>query len=289
MGSVQERQRQKIERFIEKMPALSTTVCKVMDVCSRTDASPNELHKVISLDPVLAAQVLKLANSAYYSFVEEVTSLVRAITRLGTNTVKNMALSMAIVGTINKVKKNEALPITPFWRHSIAAGVSAKILGREIGGLSRLELDELFIAGLTHDLGKIPFGVEYIRPLRFAEREQIPLIVAERELLGMDHQEIGLLISEKWRLNSRIRNCINHHHDINSLHTLEDQARLVAIVALGNIFANIYSFGFAGNMFPEEEDVDRLLDFLKCDYGVFKGLGLQVEEEIRLAATFLQV
>ncbi len=289
MGSVQERQRQKIERFIEKMPALSTTVCKVMEVCSRTDVSPNELHKVISLDPVLAAQVLKLANSAYYSFVEEVTSLVRAITWLGINTVKNMALSMAIIETINKVKKNEALPVNSFWRHSIAVGVSAKILGREIGGLSQLELDELFIAGLTHDLGKIPFGVEYIRPLRFAQREQLPLIVAERELLGMDHQEIGLLIAEKWRLNSRIRNCINHHHDINSLHTLEDQARLVAIVALGNIFANIYNFGSAGNMFPEEEDVGRLLDFLGCDHAVFKDLGLQVEEEIRLAVTFLQV
>ncbi len=289
MESVQVRQRQKIEQFIERMPALSTTACKVMEVCSRTDASPNELHKVISLDPVLAAQVLKLVNSAYYSFIEEVTSLVRAITRLGINTVKNMALSMAIVETINKAKKNEVLSATPFWEHSIAAGVGARILGTRIGGLSRLELDELFIAGLTHDLGKIPFGVEYIRVLRFAEREQLPLIAAERELLGMDHQEIGLLIAEKWRLNSRIRNCINHHHDIHSLHTLGEHARLVAIVALGNVCANIYSFGCAGNLFPAEEEVGELLDFLGCDEVIFDDLGLQVAEEIRLAAAFLQI
>ena len=56
-------QRRDIERFINKMPSLSTTVGKVMEICSRTDASPNELNKVISLDPVLTGQVLKLINS----------------------------------------------------------------------------------------------------------------------------------------------------------------------------------------------------------------------------------
>ena len=60
-----DKQRRDIERFIQKMPSLSTTVAKVMEICSRTDTSPNELNKVISLDPVLTGQVLKLINSAY--------------------------------------------------------------------------------------------------------------------------------------------------------------------------------------------------------------------------------
>jgi HD-like signal output (HDOD) protein len=70
-----ERQGRDIERFIEKMPSLSTTVGKVMEICNRTDASPNELNKVISLDPVLTGQVLKPINSAYYSLLNKVTSL----------------------------------------------------------------------------------------------------------------------------------------------------------------------------------------------------------------------
>ncbi|HIP82374.1 MAG TPA: HDOD domain-containing protein, partial [Desulfocapsa sulfexigens] len=78
-----------MNRFIKRIPSLSTTVGKVVEICSRTDASPNELNKVISLDPVLTGQVLRLINSAYYSLVNKVTSLTRAITMLGMNTVKN--------------------------------------------------------------------------------------------------------------------------------------------------------------------------------------------------------
>jgi len=97
MSIDKDKQRRDIEKFIKKMPSLSTTVGKVMEICSRTDASPNELNKVISLDPVLTGQVLKLINSAYYSLMNKVTSLTRAITMLGMNTVKNMALSTAII------------------------------------------------------------------------------------------------------------------------------------------------------------------------------------------------
>ena len=104
MAIDKERQRRDIERFINKMPSLSTTVGKVMEICSRTDASPNELNKVISLDPVLTGQVLKLINSAYYSLVNKVTSLTRAITMLGMNTVKNMALSTAIIRSVAGAK-----------------------------------------------------------------------------------------------------------------------------------------------------------------------------------------
>ena len=100
----------KIEKFIRRMPSLSTTVGKVLEICSRTDASPNELNKVISLDPVLTGQVLKLINSAYYSLVSKVTSLTRAITMLGMNTVKNMALSTAIIQTVATAKKSKVLP-----------------------------------------------------------------------------------------------------------------------------------------------------------------------------------
>ncbi len=289
MTSVQVNQRQKIEQFIEEMPALSTTVCKVMEVCSQTDASPDELRRVISLDPVLTGHVLKLANSAYYSFVNKVTSLTRAITMLGTNTVKNMVLSTAVIGAVNVAGKNDVLPVARFWEHSIAAGASARLIGSRLGGQDAQQLDELFLAGLVHDLGKIPFEMEYASVLRLAEREQIPLIVAEREILGMDHQEVGALIAGKWQLNSCLRNCISGHHNINGLHTLGEWRQAVAIVALGNIYANIYDFGFAGDLFPAEEDVPQLLSSLDCDSTIFTGLDAEVKEEIRLAAVFLQI
>ncbi len=289
MTSIQMKQRQKIEQFIEEMPALSTTICKVMEVCSRTDASPDELRRIISLDPVITGQVLKLANSAYYSFVDKVTSLPRAITMLGMNTVKNMVLSTAIIGTVNAAKKNGILPVAHFWEHSIATGASARFIGSRLGDQDAQQLDELFLAGLIHDLGKIPFDMEYVKVLRLAKQEQLPLIVAERELLGIDHQQVGALIAGKWQLNSCLYNCISEHHNLDNLPALGEEAEAVAIVALGNIYANIYDFGFAGDLFPAEEDLSQLLCTLKCDNSIFTGLDRRVAEEIHLAAVFLQI
>jgi len=289
MSLDQDKQRKDIEKFILKMPSLSTTVGKVMEICSRTDASPNELNKVISLDPVLTGQVLKLINSAYYSLVNKVTSLTRAITMLGMNTVKNMALSTAIIRSVGGSKKSKALPTQKFWAHSIGAGVSAKLLG-EIKSIPVMEREELFLAGLLHDLGKVPFGDEYIEVLNIARFEQLPLREVELDILGIDHQEVGLMIADKWKLNDVITTCIGSHHDVGSLSKHSDQiSQQLALVALGNLYANVLDHGYAGNPFPNEDDIHTLLTFTNISMEDFCGIGGRVVEEIDKAKVFLQI
>lgn len=282
----QESQRRQIERFIKRMPSLSTSVGKVLEICSRTDASPNELNKVISLDPVLTGQVLKLINSAYYSLVNKVTTLTRAITMLGLNTVKNMALSTAIIKTVSTVKKSRALPTNKFWAHSISVGVSARLLA-QVKDIPLAEREELFIAGLLHDLGKIPFGDEYIEVLSLARNEQIPLIEAEREYMGIDHQQIGLMIAEKWKLNAVIANCISNHHDLD-LANIEHSTQ-VGYVALGNIYSNVYDIGFAGNLYPSEAAIETLLNVTDLSWREFVNIREDIETEIQKAQIFLQI
>ncbi|GAB6192955.1 HDOD domain-containing protein [Desulfocastanea catecholica] len=286
MAINKDKQRRDIDRFIEKMPSLSTTVGKVMEICSRTDASPNELNKVISLDPVLTGQVLKLINSAYYSLVNKVTSLTRAITMLGMNTVKNMALSTAIIRSVAGVKKSRALPTTKFWAHSIGAGVSAKLLG-EAKGIPVMEREELFLAGLLHDLGKVPFGDEYIEVLNIARFEQLPLNEVELEVMGIDHQEVGLMIAEKWKLNQVISTCIGSHHQVKGL--TGQLGQQLSCVALGNVYANILDHGSAGNPFPKEEEIGPLLTEVGLSWEEFCGIGNRVVEEIQKAEIFLNI
>jgi HD-like signal output (HDOD) protein len=81
----------RIRVYIARMPSLSTTVTKVLETCNDPYASANDLSRVISLDPVLVGQVLRLINSAYYALPHAITSLPRAIIMLGLNTVKNLA------------------------------------------------------------------------------------------------------------------------------------------------------------------------------------------------------
>lgn len=286
MDAHKEKQRREIEKFIEKMPSLSTTVGKVMEICSRTDASPNELNRVVSLDPVLAGQVLKLINSAYYSLVNKVTSLTRAITMLGMNTVKNMALSTAVIRAVAGTKKSRALPTTKFWTHSIGAGVSAKLLG-EVKGIPVMEREELFIAGLLHDLGKVPFGDDYIEALNIAKFEQLPLHEVELDVMGIGHQEVGMMIAEKWKLNEVITTCIGSHHDFEKMQGVAGQK--VALVALGNIYTNIFDHGYAGDPFPREEDVEKLRQIVDLTPDEFCSIGERVIEEIHKAEVFLKL
>lgn len=280
-----EANRKAITKFIKRMPSLSTTVGKVMEICSRTDASPNELNKVISLDPVLTGQVLKLINSAYYSLVNKVTSLTRAITMLGMNTVKNMALSTAIIRSVSGAKKSKALPTKKFWAHSIATGVCAKLLAKA-NGVSVMECEEYFIAGLLHDLGKIPFGDEYIDVLHKAKVDCQPLFEVEREMLGVDHQEVGKMIAEKWKLNDAMTSAIACHHDVGS--AAEEHRVRASYVGLANTYANILDLGYAGDPFPADTDVDMMMELTGVTWDMFQEVATSVEEEIEKAQAFLQ-
>ncbi|MBV5316866.1 MAG: HDOD domain-containing protein [Desulfobulbaceae bacterium] len=276
----------KIRAFVDKMPSLSTTVSKVLEICSRTDTSPNDLNKVISLDPVLTGQVLKLINSAYYSLINKVTSLTRAIIMLGLNTVKNLALSTAVIRSVGQAKKSKALPIKEFWAHSIGVGVMAKLLAAE-RGMPLAEREEYFVAGLLHDLGKIPFGDEYTEVLTLAANTQEPLAQMEHRLMEIDHEEVGQMIASKWKLNAVITDAICHHH-APLLAAPENQA-LVATVALADFYICLFDIGFAGNRFPDEEQLAPMLELCALEWGAVINLSEAVDEEIKKAEIFLQI
>ncbi len=276
----------KIRVFVDKMPSLSTTVGKVLEICSRPDTAPNDLNKVISLDPVLTGQVLKLINSAYYSLMNKVTSLTRAIIMLGLNTVKNLALSTAIIRCVGQAKKSKALPIKDFWEHSIGVGVMAKLLAAE-RGMPLAEREEYFVAGLLHDLGKIPFGDEYTEVLALVKREQEPLVIVEKKILEIDHEEVGEMIASKWKLNAVITDAICHHHSP-ELAEPAHQA-LVATVALADFYICLFDIGYAGNQYPNENQLASLLDMCGLQWSTVMGLSEAVDAEIMKAEIFLQV
>jgi HD-like signal output (HDOD) protein len=280
----------RIKNSIDKMPSLSTTVSKVLEICNLPHPSPNDLNKVISLDPVLTGQVLKLINSAYYSLPNHITSLTRAIIMLGINTVKNLALSTAILGYVGKNNPSRCLPMDLFWKHSICVGVTAKAMAAHKGIAAGFR-EEYFVAGLLHDLGKVPLsnlGPEaYNQALALAKLEQGPLYQAELAVLDIDHGTVGRLIGEKWQLNDLLKEALQFHHDPDQ--APEASRDLVTLVALADAYANLYDIGSAGNPFPNARKIARILELAEMSWGDVQDLNDLVQAEIEKAQIFLQV
>lgn len=279
-----------IQKYISNMPSLSTTVTKVMEVCNTPSTSPNDLNRVISLDPVLTAKVLRLINSAYYALPDRVTSLTRAIIMLGINTVKNLALSTAVLETIGGDSSFPALTVDDFWTHSITVGVTAKLLAG-INGIPIKVREEYFVAGLLHDLGKIPlnnrFPEEYLQAMELTEKDHSPLYQAENKILGMDHTLVGGMIADKWQLNPNITDSLCFHHMPEAAE--EESEKLVTTVTLADMYANILVAVPLEEPIPEEPSAEPLLEKLGVSWDHLSELRDTVLEEIEKAKVFLQV
>lgn len=281
---------EKIQNYIAHMPSLSTTSTKVMEICNNPTTSPNDLNRVISLDPVLTGRVLKLINSAYYYFPKEVTSLTRTIVMLGMNTVKNLAVSMAVMECLGGDGSFQALSMDDFWSHSICVGVAAKSLAA-IKNIPVTMREEYFVAGLLHDLGKIPmmngFPDEYSKALELTKIENVPLHEAEDTVFATDHCTVGGMIADKWQLSGTLTDVLCHHHDPEK--ASDEHSLLVAIVALGNIYSNTIEIGSAGDSVHDEPMTNYLLEKVGISWDKLSGLYETIVDEIEKAQIFLQI
>jgi HD-like signal output (HDOD) protein len=278
----------KIEAYIKTMPSLSTTMSKVLEVCNNPQTSPADLNHVISLDPVLVGRVLKLINSAYYGLEQQVTNLVRAIIMLGINTVKNLALSSAIMGNFD-TRELQGLDSEGYWRHSLGVGVATKLIARKRGLDPRL-LEEYFTAGLLHDIGKIPLNAVlprgYLLTVRDADSRKIPLFQAETENLSLNHTGVGELVVKAWHIEGSLGDAVIHHHNY-AAYEGEHKDLLYSVVA-ANYFAAFMEMGFSGDRYPQKPE-GMVWEALGVTWESFESIKPIVDEEIGKAQIFLNL
>jgi putative nucleotidyltransferase with HDIG domain len=208
---------------------------------------------------------------------------------LGINTVKNLALSTAVMGNLSANKNLQGLNMEGFWRHSLCVGVTAKVLAKQ-RGIDTKQQEEYFTAGLLHDIGKIPLNAvlskDYMLTLSAADRERISLFRAEEQTLGMNHCAAGAMIVKAWRLEGAVGDVIIHHHKY--LEYSGEQQDVLFSIAAANRFASIMEIGFAGDRYPEKTD-NLVWETLGVDRDLFDGLEDTVNGEIEKAKIFLRL
>ncbi len=276
----------KVKASIEKMPTLSPVVHKIIEIANDRTSSAQELTDVIQLDPILTAKVIKMVNSAYFGLPQHIKSLKQAVVMLGVNTVKNVALSSSFLGNV-KIDKTAILSGEDFWQHSLGVAVASKMIARKVG-VEQDNLEEYFIAGLIHDIGKVLinnfFKDEMAEIVELSSEKKESIIAIEKKVLKLSHEEVGIAIGKKWKFENPLLYATGKHHNP----AIEGSSAIFSVVVcIADTFVKIMKIGFSGNhkIDPISEEVWQTLEL--DEESVFEALS-SIHDEIDKAKLFLQ-
>lgn len=205
--------KEKILAAVDEVPSLPSVVIQLRQYLKDPDVNFDALSHVIQHDPGLTANILQLANSAYFGWSRTINSVREAITRLGTDRIFQMVLCMSVAPLVRKPIHGYDTDSEGLWEHSIATAICAEQVALQ---LRRGMAGEAFTSGLLHDLGKIVLGtfVEVDdQPIKAVVIDRgLPFNEAEAEVLGIDHAEVAGVLLQRWNLPDAVVSAARWHH-----------------------------------------------------------------------------
>ncbi|MBI1317902.1 MAG: HDOD domain-containing protein [Candidatus Hydrogenedens sp.] len=211
------------------LPSMPTSLEQVTRLMNDPNSSLSDVAKAISADPSISLKTLRLVNSAYYGLGQEVKTVDHAVVLLGGKVVKNLVVSATVFDAIEGSAER-------FILHTVGCGVAMRSLYKQPALSSALEsADEGFVFGLLHEIGRVLLA-EYM-PKECDEIEALiaggtPAYLAEREIIGVDHAEIGAKLAERWRLSETIIGALSGQYNIDRCP--EQHRVLAAFLQLAN-------------------------------------------------------
>jgi len=195
---------------IHDLPSLPLAADSIMQAVLDDKSSALTIANAVSKDPAFATRILRVVNSAYYGFYRQITSIKEAVTLLGINEIKMMAMAITIYDLF-KIKESRKYNRRTLWMHGVAVAYMADFFQKKMGR----GLEEAYVAGLLHDIGKIvldQFFPEETHQIMEEFQSCGNYLQAERNVMGLDHGELGYLVAERWNLPAEISIGIRYHH-----------------------------------------------------------------------------
>jgi putative nucleotidyltransferase with HDIG domain len=197
---------------MKALPTLNTVITEVLRVMNDKNSSFNQLFTVVRYDQAISSKIISIANSAYYSRGWSITNLERAMVAIGFEEIKNILVCLVFLKEILNGWKLSQADLAVLWNHTVSVACAAKILaGRTVAA----DPEEAFTVSILHDMGKVIFG-SYGAPYRKVAAEAREtgrdICALEQEAFGVDHQEVGYVMSVKWRFPEQFSTVIRSHH-----------------------------------------------------------------------------
>jgi putative nucleotidyltransferase with HDIG domain len=197
--------------ILRPIPPVAT---QILELAEDINSSLSEIADLISHDPAITANVLKMCNSAYFGLSRRVGSVSDAIVLLGLDHVVDLVLMNSLSCNFKQGKNGYGLGEGELWRHAVLSAHITEMLVENTK--FPVEKHLVFTAALVKDIGKMILG----RYVAFSY-EKINILVnshgysfneAEMEIIGMSHEQLGALIAKRWRFSEKLVYIIRHHH-----------------------------------------------------------------------------
>lgn len=247
---------------IEKLPPFPEVVKRLMELVDDPTADAEDIFAVVQYDQALTANCLKLCNCSYFGLRQKVHSLRQAVVLLGTKNLLKIVLAGAGVNIYTKAQEGYGLQRGELWQHSVTCAILSQIVLKKMG---RSEDPLLFTSSLLHDVGKVALsdyvGKEFDIISLLVQEQKMSFVEAEKEVLGIDHAELGGIISEKWQFPPLLVKAIRYHHPKDDTEDGREDEDLVPWVRLSNLIANMLGVGTGHDGMACRVDSDLLNQF----------------------------
>jgi len=245
-----------LNRKLQNVYPMPQILSKILMIVNDPQANITSLEHVFKYEPSFTLKILTLANSAYYGSPGKVTNIRVAITLLGFNMIKSLAIHASVNEMFHFGTNTPLFSGYDLWKHSVGVGISAKMIARRL----RLgNADDLFTLGILHDVGLIIeyqfYREAFLSVLSRLQNEHTEIIEAERAVLGTDHAALTRLLFEKWNIPEALKQVLLHHH--RPLEVSEPNRRSACAVALADWLTKKKQFGFH-HPIPESMDPEVL-------------------------------
>ncbi|QVW36148.1 HDOD domain-containing protein [Geobacter sulfurreducens] len=244
-----DRDRISLERLVEEtvtVYSLPFFYERLNEAINHPRSSIADIGRIITEDQGLTARILKLANSPLFGYHSRVDSITRALTIIGTQQLRDLALAASVMGIFKGIPE-DLMGMTSFWKHSIACGTIARNLATS---RREVNVERFFVAGMLHDLGQLVMCTAIpgtVREMLEESRDNESLHFAtERRRLGFDHATVGGAILKKWKIPPNIAEPVACHH----IPVKAEQFPLeTSIIHLADIICQAMEFGFSGEWY----------------------------------------
>ncbi|MBZ0151488.1 MAG: HDOD domain-containing protein [Planctomycetes bacterium] len=246
--ALQEKTRREILHKSDLIPPLPDLVVRLLALLNKQETEPQDLETLLQNDQVLVAKMLAMVNSPFYGLNRAVRTVREAVMVLGFRGVRSLVLAASTAKFLQRDYACYGHEPKGLWLHSVAVAAGARALARRCR-MDANQSEMLFVAGLMHDIGKLLL-VSYLNESGQKPPAGKPSFLFERATVGLDHAEVGALVTAKWNLAVEIQEVIKAHHEINqdSSATMKD----IAVVRLIDAVAHERGTGYRPGAAPKD-------------------------------------